>query len=71
MCTPLQPAKAGAKLTTSRLPLGKLLDVQDTNKLLELNNTASRKVKLVEGAIMSCHLKPVQFAIVAINLVWE
>ena len=32
MCAPVQPAEVGAKLSPSKSPLRKLIDVQDTEK---------------------------------------
>ena len=50
VCTPLQPAEVGVKLSTSRLPPRKLLDIQDADKYSGLNDTGlTWRVKLEEG----------------------
>ena len=49
MCTPVQPAKVGAKLTTNKSQFRKVVDIQDADKLSDPADRASYRVKLAQG----------------------
>ena len=68
--TSVQPARVSAKLSTSRSPFKKLLDILDTDKSSEPDDTGLHPESQVgRGSVMPCHLKPFQFAIVEVILV--
>ena len=59
-CTPVQSARVGAKLSFSILPHGKLIDVQDTDRSSEPDDTGFH----IESQVgKGCKI--------TINLVWE
>ena len=68
-CITVQPGKVGTKLSTNRSPLGKPIDVQDTACKSSglVTQGFTWVVKLGRPQKRSYHLKPVQYAIVAIN----
>ena len=66
----MQPADAGAKISTGKSPLRKVLDKHDTDKSSDQDERELHiEIQFTRKAIMSSYLKSLQFAIVAVILV--
>ena len=64
-----EPAKDGAKLMSNKSQLGKPIDVQDASKIVWASYTGLHIGGQVwETQKRSYHLKPVRYAIEAINI---
>ena len=67
-----EPANDGAKLSSNMSPLGKFINIQDTAYIVWAGYTGLHIGGQVgETWERSYFLKPVQYAVAAINLNWE